>query len=509
VLGHEDVAERPASVRLVLDCSGSMAGDSMDWAAVGCQRLVEGLREGDEFSITRFGSSVDQWTPRLLKATTDNRARFGRRLLEVVADLGGTQMEAALKAAVALHGTHERSEVVLLTDGEIWASEALVRWARGEGVRVFVIGVGAAPNQPFLSQLANETGGSCEFVSPGEDMIAAVERVLARVREPRREALAPDWPARPDWSLQLPAVAHAGQTVHLIAGFEAAPIGALEVAGRSIALPGRETKEDTLARVVAYQRLLSGDFRYPGKAAEQYQLVTEWTSLVAVLVRAPGEKAIGLPQIEKVDHMLAAGWGGLGSAPAVWRTRTAPATRSVASACSAPPPDQGWPGIPAFLKRAATGLRLEAHDPGVDEAELRTMQRRQALQRHTAELSGWIRAINRRIVVESLSGHAAAPTLHWLAGCVAAGVIDRLDCEVREVADERTLVCAFIRELGALSPDLDEGLSDRTLRWLDQHRRAGAGDERCAVAALRVLDAVLLSERRDTPSAVAAARVAG
>jgi hypothetical protein len=70
-------------------------------------------------------------------------------------------------------------------------------------------------------------------------------------------------------------------------------------------------------------------------------------------------------------------------------------------------------------------------------------------------------------------------------------------------------VCAFIRELGALSPDLDEGLSDRTLRWLDQHRRAGAGDERCAVAALRVLDAVLLSERRDTPSAVAAARVAG
>ena len=312
MLRGEDVAERPVSVRLVLDCSGSMAGESMDWAAVGCQRVIEGLRDDDEFSITRFGSSVDHWTPRMLKATAENRADFARQLLEVVADLGGTEMEQALRAAAQLKSASERSEIVLVTDGEIWASDALVRWARGTALRVFVIGVGSAPNQPFLTRIAEQTGGTCEFVSPGEDMIRAVQRLLERLRAPRREALAATWPTRPDWTLQLPAVAHAGQAVHFLAGFEAAPIGHVTVAGTSIALPGRETTDDTLSRVAAYQRLLSGQFADPAAAAEQFQLVTEWTSLVAVHARAAGDKAIGLPQIAKVDHMLAAGWGGSG-----------------------------------------------------------------------------------------------------------------------------------------------------------------------------------------------------
>ena len=48
-----------------------------------------------------------------------------------------------------------------------------------------------------------------------------MKRLLVRLRQPRREKLEVTWPAKPDWTLQLPAVAHAGQTVHLIAGFEA------------------------------------------------------------------------------------------------------------------------------------------------------------------------------------------------------------------------------------------------------------------------------------------------
>ena len=226
-----------------------MAGDSMDWAAVGCQQLVNELRDGDEFSITRFGSNVDHWMRHLARATPRNRAEYARRLLNVVADLGGTEMEQALRAAAKLSSRQERSEVVLLTDGEIWASDALVRWARGTGLRVFVIGIGASPNQPFLKRLADETGGSCDFVSPGEDMIRAIQRVMARLRQPRRETLPAMWPAQPDWTLQLPAVAHAGQTVHVIAGFEAAPIGEAVIAGTPVALPGAHDRRcDVVAR---------------------------------------------------------------------------------------------------------------------------------------------------------------------------------------------------------------------------------------------------------------------
>jgi Ca-activated chloride channel family protein len=517
VLRGEDVADRPASVRLVLDCSGSMAGESMDWAAVGCQRIVEGLRDDDEFSLTRFGSQVDHWTPRMLKATAENRVAFARQLLEVVADLGGTEMEQALRAAAQLKSANERSEVVLVTDGEIWASDALVRWARGTGLRVFAIGVGAAPNQPFLTRLAEETGGTCEFVAPGEDMIGAVQRVLGRLRQPRREALEVAWPARPNWTLQLPAVAHAGQTVHLVAGFEAAPIGQVSVAGTSIALPGRETVDDTLSRVAAYQRLLSGQFADPAAAAEQYQLVTEWTSLVAVLARAAHDKAIGLPQIARVDHMLAAGWGGTGSAPAVWRSRSL----SFDSACMAPRAalTQECLDIPAFLMRSsAPAVRsaspgddfFETRVEGPDEAELRALRRQAAVRRRSDELSGWIRAINRRIVVESLSAQPSAPTLHWLAACVAAEVIARLEQEVRDGADERAIVLALIEVLGALAPDLDEALSERTQRWLDSQRAGGRASESSGPqeTARRVLEELLIRDDRAASNASAAAGAA-
>ena len=517
VLRGEDVADCPASVRLVLDCSGSMAGESMDWAAVGCQRIVEGLRDDDEFSLTRFGSQVDHWTPRMLKATAENRVAFARQLLEVVADLGGTEMEQALRAAAQLKSANERSEVVLVTDGEIWASDALVRWARGTGLRVFAIGVGAAPNQPFLTRLAEETGGTCEFVAPGEDMIGAVQRVLGRLRQPRREALEVAWPARPEWTLQLPAVAHAGQTVHLVAGFEAAPIGQVAVAGNSIALPGRETADDTLSRVAAYQRLLSGHFADPAAAAEQYQLVTEWTSLVAVLARAAHDKAIGLPRIAQVDHMLAAGWGGLGDAPAIWRSRSA----APVSACMAPPASltQDCLDIPAFLMRSsAPAVRsaspgdqfFETRVEGPDEDELRAIRRQAAVRRRSDELSGWIRAINRRVVVESLSAQLSAPTLHWLAACVAAEVIARLEQEVRDGADERAIVLALIEVLGALAPDLDEALSERTQRWLDAQRACGRVSESSGPqeTARRVLEELLIREDRAASNASAAAGAA-
>jgi len=63
--------------------------------------------------------------------------------------------------------------------------------------------------------------------------------------------------------------------------------------------------------------------------AEKYQLVTDDTSFVLVKERAEGEQAQEMPELHQVSHMLAAGWGGLGSVvvtesdsvavPSVWK----------------------------------------------------------------------------------------------------------------------------------------------------------------------------------------------
>lgn len=500
VLQADAVEERPVSVRLVLDCSGSMAGESMDWAAVGCQRLVEGLRDEDEFSVTRFGSDVDHWTRRVVPASASNRAEFARRLLNVAADLGGTEMEQALRGAAGLRSRRERSEIVLLTDGEIWASDALVRWARGAGVRVFVIGVGAAPNQPFLARLAEETGGTCELVSPGEDMIRAVQRVLERLRQPRGEGLTVAWPAAPDWTLQLPAVAYAGQAVHVIAGFEAAPMGEVTVAGARIAVPGHVAGDDLLSRIAAYQRLLSGHFENPAAAAEHYQLVTEWTSLVAVVERADADKASSLPQIVRVNHMLAAGWGGTGHSALM--SRSAPPV--VAFRVSASEFEAN--SIPSFLRvsRSQSAAARKVRDPlsDTDFAEPVAQSRRQvsidvaAVRRHREELGRWLRAIKRRIVVESLSEHRVPLTLHWLSACIPPNAVALLKHEADAGIDEQALVATFILDLGSLEDDIGEGLTETALLWVTRQLSEGTAlsDNRVSDSVAHVLNAFMAAE---------------
>jgi len=67
----------------------------------------------DEFTITRFGSSGDAWMRRPLKATARKRDHYARKLLNVVANLGGTEMEQALRESETLY----RSVVTTLSEG--------------------------------------------------------------------------------------------------------------------------------------------------------------------------------------------------------------------------------------------------------------------------------------------------------------------------------------------------------------------------------------------------------
>jgi Ca-activated chloride channel family protein len=478
-----DVRAEPIAVRLVLDCSGSMAGDSMDWAAVACDQLVRSLTPADVFSVTRFGSRTDHWMRRLTAATERQRLLNSRRLLNVAADLGGTEMEFALREAAALGCDRERSEVVLVTDGEIWASDALVRWALGSGLRVFVIGVGAAPNTPFLQRLARETGGSCEFVTPGEDMLRAVERILLRMRAPRRETLAVDWPVKPDWTLQWPAVAHAGETVHLLAGFESVPLGRADVAGQAIDLTGHAAADDTLARVVAYQRLLSGQFSDAALAAERYQVVTEWTSLVAVHERADADRIDALPRLAQVRHMLAAGWGGTGRVAKIVDFYVASAAPCMPVESMDEMPASALVGAACLDSPMATAARPRRRRPEAVRAE----RREASIKRRSGELSGWIRAINRRILVESLSGVPQAPTLDWLRPCISARMSTLLEEALASAADERAVVTGFIAALGESSSHLDEALSGATQSWLDE-AGSGTGDDAAFQAGRKALE---------------------
>ena len=315
---NEDGAVRKSlSLRIVLDCSGSMAGDSINWATVACQRLITGLQEGDEFSITRFGTQHEHWQPALVAADAATSSAAIDWLYDMDADLGGTEMLEAVNAAAKLPGKARASDLLLITDGEIWAADMLIRDARRAGRRVFVIGVGAAPNSAFLNELADATEGRCTMVTPGEDLPDAVDPIVARMRAPTVDTIEARWPQLPCWTLQWPSRPLPGETVFFFAGFDCACNGEMQIIienerhSPKICFPVEAVAADAdaLLSVVAHERILSGHFADPAQAAVDYQLVTEWTSLFALAQRAEEHEAGCSPRLVKVEQMVPAGWG--------------------------------------------------------------------------------------------------------------------------------------------------------------------------------------------------------
>ncbi len=141
-------------------------------------------------------------------------------MLGIEADLGGTEMEAALAAVFAL-GTQAEdggADVLLITDGEIWQAEEMIAAARASGHRVFAIGVGSSPAEGVLRSLAESTGGACEFATPGEALEAAARRMLARIRQQPWREVRIDWGGQPAWQTTLPASVFGGDTVVAFAG---------------------------------------------------------------------------------------------------------------------------------------------------------------------------------------------------------------------------------------------------------------------------------------------------
>ncbi|WP_128000845.1 VIT domain-containing protein [Piscinibacter defluvii] len=296
-------ADAPVALKLLVDCSGSMAGAAIDSARSALRGLLASLDERDRVALTRFGSSPD-----VLAGLAPAGAATLRRLAPAVdglqADLGGTEMAAALEAAFAQPGG--AADVLLITDGEIWDTDGVVAAARRGGQRVFVIGVGHSPAEAPLRRLAEATGGACEFATPGEALALAAQRMLQRMRQPRRSGLRIDWGAEPAWQLPLPQGLFDGDTLFACAGFARAPaagVRLLDGAGQALAATEAQAPVagDTLARLAAARRWAEGG--HDAAFAVRYQLLTDQTHCVLVHERAAAQKAGKAAELHRVASM--------------------------------------------------------------------------------------------------------------------------------------------------------------------------------------------------------------
>lgn len=371
------------ALKMLVDCSGSMGGDSIQAAKQALHQVLSELQPGDRISYSRFGSSVEHMFDRMALANDQGIAKAARCIERTDADMGGTEIQDALRSVFGLRNGGECSDVLLITDGEVWDTEAIIEAARQSGHRIFAVGVGSAPAETLLRRLAEATGGACELVAPNEDIEAAIVRMFRRIRLPRASNVQIQWPVTPRWATPVPGAVFDGETIYAFAAFDApltaAPVLSFEMEGGAhfrcdspvpIAAEG-----DILARLAGNERLKHESGSSAQALALRYQLVTDQTSLFLVHVREAEDKATDLPHLQKIAHMQAAGWGGMGvvsSAPracmCLTRDDSSPVLFSRRSKGSDnTPPTLSYSGvddleIPAFLRSKGTESESEALD---------------------------------------------------------------------------------------------------------------------------------------------------
>ena len=310
-------------LKILVDCSGSMVGASIDSARWALSQVLAELSPDDRISFGRFGWHTQMDIPRLEPATESTIRRARDVVNCLVADLGGTEMHTALTQTLAIPGVRSSAALLLITDGEVWDIDRIVDTAVRCGQRIFAIGVGAAPSESLLRTLAEGTGGACDLVPPGEDIAEAVMRMFRRIRQQTQSTVEVDWGEQPLWSAPLPRAVFAGDTVHLMAAF---PVGRVprpklrlcfgtETLSVEAAVAERSQDAD-LSRLAAAQHVRALPEDEVEGWALRYQLMSAATHMLLTIER--DVKAEGMPKLQKVVHTQPANLGDV-VVPAVLR----------------------------------------------------------------------------------------------------------------------------------------------------------------------------------------------
>jgi Ca-activated chloride channel family protein len=319
-----DQTPRPRALQLkvLVDCSGSMQGDSIAQAGDSLHWLLGQLNSADMVSLTRFGDHVVHEHKQLQHCSLIHKQVLKAGVRRLKADLGGTEIDQALQSVMAIERTDRESisdaAILLITDGEVWNIEETIATVRASGHRIFALGVGSSPAESLLQDMAEVSGGACEMVTPGENMQKAVERLLMRLRQSQAAEQTVHCEAPVLWS--APSAHHAtpGESVSTWSQLEATPSDLVVSTGK----PAQKcqvqwSKDIELSRIAAALRLRDMTSAKDREAlAMQYQLVSSETNLILVHERAEAEKAEDLPELHQVRPMLAAGWGGNGTVTA-------------------------------------------------------------------------------------------------------------------------------------------------------------------------------------------------
>jgi Ca-activated chloride channel family protein len=295
---------QPREQILVIDTSGSMAGESLVQAKAALKDALGRLTSADRFNVLQFNS----YTSSLFQAPVPFDARnyaLALRYVDGLAANGGTEIGAAIQAALAqAAAAGYLRQVVFITDGAVSSETVLFQTIASKlgDARLFTIGIGSAPNSLFMRKAAQFGRGTYTHIDSPSEVAEKMQALNAKLERVALSDVLVDWPEAVElYPHEIPDV-YAGEPLVVAASYPARPDRPLLTTafGRAGGLPWKQTVAGVPSELPGIATLWARrkiehliDSRVAGTdealirklvidTALEHHLVSPYTSLVAV-----------------------------------------------------------------------------------------------------------------------------------------------------------------------------------------------------------------------------------
>jgi Ca-activated chloride channel family protein len=323
-------------ITFILDCSGSMGGESIRQARRALELCVRAMSEGDTFNIIPFGSDFTSLWKEPAPYNQSNLDEAVAYIQARTANLGGTEILRPLDHALARAPDPARPrKVLLLTDGEVANEEEVIALARKHrrDAHIFTFGIGAGCSEHLIRGVARASRAAAEFIYPGERIEPKVLRMFGRVRTPVLGEISLDWGQMKveTASSEVPPVfgGDALTTFARVRGGQTSTV-TLRAGDRSWAVPldlEIASADGVISTLWARKKIEDLELSRPRRGSNQkrgqadrtaakiidlgirYGLMSKYTSYVAIEERQEGEKTSERADLRRIPVALTTGWG--------------------------------------------------------------------------------------------------------------------------------------------------------------------------------------------------------
>ncbi len=172
---HGDHTRRALNLSLVIDRSGSMAGDKIDYTRQAAQLLVQNLGMRDILSVVLYNDKVETLLlPEPVRRKDAINDQIGRIRPGGTTNLSGGWLEGCTLVAKN-HQVERLNRVILISDGlanrgvtDPKQIVEMVAQKRATGVSTTTMGLGADFNEDLLMEMASAGGGAYYFIESAE-----------------------------------------------------------------------------------------------------------------------------------------------------------------------------------------------------------------------------------------------------------------------------------------------------------------------------------------------------